>query len=185
MGKKNAVRIGVFIPTECQLLDAACVDIFRHHFTRIHVAGRDSVPQAVIDLAPSMNTRYISGGPARITASTASSENGADTASSRVIPLTSGMNILQTHHYAEAAVAPGQLDIVRVPGPDPRTSAFEAGAIATGYGDQGEGRDDGYPVRLHGHLRSRRGGPTQGQDSVRAAAGCRTRFATGSGPTSS
>ncbi|KAK7923898.1 ThiJ/PfpI family protein [Apiospora marii] len=129
MGKKNAVRIGVFIPTECQLLDAACVDIFgtiSHEYMSL-VAGL--VPQAVIDLAPSVKISYISGGPARITEPTASSENGADTASSRVIPLTSGMNILQTHHYAEAAVAPGQLDIVLVPGPDPRTSAFEAGAI--------------------------------------------------------
>lgn len=52
-----------------------------------------------------------------------------DTASNRFIPFTSGVNIMRTHHYAETAVAPGQLDIVLVPGPDPSTVAFEAGAV--------------------------------------------------------
>ncbi|KAK8138433.1 class I glutamine amidotransferase-like protein [Apiospora sp. TS-2023a] len=131
MGKKNVVRIGVFIPTECQLLDVACVDIFgtiSHEYMSL-VAGL--VPQAVIDLAPSVRISYISGGsaPAHMTEPTASSEHAADAVSNRVIPLTSGMNILRTCHYTEAVVAPGQLDIVLVPGPDPNTAAFEAGAV--------------------------------------------------------
>ncbi|KAK7970520.1 ThiJ/PfpI family protein [Apiospora saccharicola] len=122
MGKKNVFRIGVFIPTECQLLDVACVDIFgtiSHEYMSL-VAGL--VPQAI---------SYISGGsaPTHMTEPTTSSEHPAGAVSNRVIPLTSGMNILRTCHYTEAAVAPGQLDIVLVPGPDPNTAAFEAGAV--------------------------------------------------------
>ncbi|KAK8082270.1 ThiJ/PfpI family protein [Apiospora saccharicola] len=64
-----------------------------------------------------------------MTEPTTSSEHPAGAVSNRVIPLTSGMNILRTCHYTEAAVAPGQLDIVLVPGPDPNTAAFEAGAV--------------------------------------------------------
>lgn len=130
MSKQNVVRIGVFIPTECQLLDVACIDIFgtiSHEYMSL-VAGL--VPQAVVDFAPSVQISYISGGPAPVTEPRASTEHmAAAAARNSVIPLTSGMNILRTHHYAEAAVAPGQLDIVLVPGPDPSTAAFEAGAV--------------------------------------------------------
>ncbi|KAK8049744.1 class I glutamine amidotransferase-like protein [Apiospora phragmitis] len=87
-------------------VSVACVDIFgtiSHEYMSL-VAGL--VPQAVIDLAPS-----------------------AAAANNNMIPLTSGMSIPRTHHYSEAAVGPGKLDIVLVPGPDPSTT-FEAGAVA-------------------------------------------------------
>ncbi|KAK8125279.1 ThiJ/PfpI family protein [Apiospora kogelbergensis] len=133
MGKKDVVRIGVFIPAGCQLLDVACVDILgtiSHEYMSL-VAGL--VPQSVVDLAPSVQISYISGGPVPSAAaviddteSTASSNHVI--ANNKIIHLTAGMYILSTRHYTEAAVAPGKLDIVLVPGPDPNTT-FEAGAV--------------------------------------------------------
>ncbi|KAK6864690.1 DJ-1/PfpI family domain-containing protein [Apiospora arundinis] len=132
MGNRGVVRIGVFIPTECQLLDVACVDIFgtiSHEYMTL-CAGL--IPQAVIDLAPSVRISYISGGPAPSPTTAAASAaaivkepmaSDHTAASNRVIPPHVG-----TCHYTEAAVAPGKLDIVLVPGPDPNTT-FEAGAI--------------------------------------------------------
>ncbi|KAK7941101.1 Isonitrile hydratase [Apiospora aurea] len=114
MGKQNVVRIGVFIPTECQLLDVACIDILgtmSHEYMSL--------------------ISYISGGPepGPATADTESLVSSGHTVSaSQVIPLTSGMNILCTHHYSEAAVGAGKFEIVLVPGPDPST-VFDAGAV--------------------------------------------------------
>ncbi|RYP24375.1 hypothetical protein DL765_000639 [Monosporascus sp. GIB2] len=100
--KRPTVRVGVFIPSECQLFDAACVDIFgslSHQYMR---AVSALVPKAVIDLAPNVEISYI--GSVR---------------AGEPIQLTSNERILATHHYTDAEVAPGKLDIVLVPGPDP------------------------------------------------------------------
>ncbi|ORY65871.1 ThiJ/PfpI family protein [Pseudomassariella vexata] len=111
MGKESVVRIGVFIPGECQLLDQACVDIFggmSHEYLSL-LAGM--MPQAVIDLAPSVKIHYI-----------------GSVKAGEPIPLTSSQRILATNHYNDPEVAPGKLDIVIVPGPDP-TAEFEQGCL--------------------------------------------------------
>ncbi|KAK6842138.1 class I glutamine amidotransferase-like protein [Apiospora arundinis] len=124
MGNRGVVRIGVFIPTECQLLDVACVDIFgtiSHEYMTL-CAGL--IPQAVIDLAPSVRISYISGGPAPSPTTAA-----ASAAAIVKEPMASDHTAArQQSHPPHAAVAPGKLDIVLVPGPDPNTT-FEAGAI--------------------------------------------------------
>ncbi|KAI1395470.1 ThiJ/PfpI family protein [Hypoxylon fuscum] len=106
---RHVVKIGVFIPTDCQLLDAASVDIMGT-MTDMTMASR-MVPQAVIDLAPSVLIYYIGSVPA-----------------GSPIKLTSHLQIVATHHYSDPEVAPGKLDIVHVPGPDP-FNPFEKGAI--------------------------------------------------------
>lgn len=60
------------------------------------------IPQAVVDLAPSVQIRYI--GSVR---------------AGEPIQLTANMSITATNHYSDPEVAPGQLDIVLIPGPDP------------------------------------------------------------------
>ncbi|KAF9067330.1 ThiJ/PfpI family protein [Rhodocollybia butyracea] len=107
MGKETIVHIGVFIPTECQLLDQACIDIFGSMSYQYMSLVKDLVPQAVIDLAPTVNIHYI-----------------GSVKAGELIPLTSNQKILATNHFSDPDVAPGKLDIVLVPGPDP-SGTFE------------------------------------------------------------
>ncbi|KAI0848896.1 class I glutamine amidotransferase-like protein [Daldinia vernicosa] len=108
---RHTVRVGVFIPTMCQLLDAASVDIIGSMSYEYMTAFRHLLPEPVIDLAPFVEIHYIG--------SVRAGEH---------ITLTSNESILATDHYSDAAVAPGKLDIVLVPGPDP-ASHPEAAAL--------------------------------------------------------
>ncbi|OTA92058.1 hypothetical protein M434DRAFT_12679 [Hypoxylon sp. CO27-5] len=129
---RHTVRVGVFIPTDCQVLDAASVDImgtmsyewsvsilhgryaytnslfFRPNFELVSAV----VPRAVIDLAPLVKIRYI-----------------GSVKAGEPIKLTSNETILATNHFSDPEVAPGKLDIVHVPGPDP-FRGFPADALA-------------------------------------------------------
>ncbi|KAH8660167.1 ThiJ/PfpI family protein [Xylariales sp. PMI_506] len=100
MGKETTIRIGVFIPNEVQLLDAACIDtigVMGHDYlTRL----QGFLPQAVIDLAPTIKICWI-----------------GTVQAGEPIGLTSNHTILATHHYSDPEVAPGQLLAVAVPGP--------------------------------------------------------------------
>ncbi|KAI8632171.1 class I glutamine amidotransferase-like protein [Xylariaceae sp. FL1651] len=108
---RRAIRVGVFIPTECQLLDAAGVDIIGSmSYEYLSVLGK-LVPKAVVDSAPSVQISYI--GSVRPGES---------------IPMTSNQSVVATNHYDDPEVAPGQLDIVYVPGPDPFAD-FPEGAV--------------------------------------------------------
>ncbi|KAI2615714.1 ThiJ/PfpI family protein [Hypoxylon sp. NC1633] len=59
-------------------------------------------PKAIIDLAPDMKIHYI-----------------GSVKAGETIKLTAELPIVPTHHYNDPEVAPGKLDIVLVPGPDP------------------------------------------------------------------
>ncbi|KAI0120297.1 ThiJ/PfpI family protein [Hypoxylon sp. NC0597] len=135
---RHTVRIGVFIPTDCQVLDAASVDImgtmsyectYKHaqihyRFLRSHVSFTSSppggdfelvsaiVPKAVIDLAPEVKIHYI-----------------GSVKTGEPIKLTANETILATNHFSDPEVAPGKLDIIHIPGPDPFRS-FPADALA-------------------------------------------------------
>ncbi|KAI1804995.1 class I glutamine amidotransferase-like protein [Daldinia bambusicola] len=99
---RQVVRVAVFMPTECQLLDAASVDIIGSMGYEYMYAFRHLLPSLVIDLAPRIEIHYVGPVPA-----------------GSPIRVTSNESILATDHYNDAAVAPGKLDIVLVPGPDP------------------------------------------------------------------
>jgi putative intracellular protease/amidase len=107
MCKDQVVRIGVFIPTECQVLDQAPVDIFAcmsHEYLSLLAL----IPAHVKDLAPSVQIHYIG-----------SVQPGEP------IEMTANQRILATNHYSDPTVAPGKLDIVLVPGPDPNVDFTE------------------------------------------------------------
>lgn len=106
------IKIGVFIPNETQVLDVATVDILGV-MSKEYLGLLAHLPPNVAAIAPNVTIRYIT--------SPANAETG--------IPCTSGMTIKHTHLYTDAEVAPGTLDVVVVPGPDPG-SAFEEGALA-------------------------------------------------------
>ncbi|KAH8675708.1 ThiJ/PfpI family protein [Xylariales sp. PMI_506] len=119
---RKTVRIGVFIPTECQLLDQACVDVFASMSYEYLSLMSDIIPKVVIESAPSIKVYYIG-----------SVKPGEH------IPLTANQKIVATNHYTDPEVAPGQLDVVLVPGPDPKTR-FEK-PVLEWLADQGA-RDD-------------------------------------------
>lgn len=111
--KTSPVNIGVFMPNGAQLLDMAAVDLFgvldKTYLTEL----RPLLPNdAVWHMARPANFHYIT-----------TAAMGAH------IKTTSGVYVKTTDVYSDAAVAPGKLDIVVVPGPDP-TSHFEPGALA-------------------------------------------------------
>ncbi|KAI1390172.1 ThiJ/PfpI family protein [Hypoxylon trugodes] len=99
---RHTVRVGVFIPTQCQMLDAASIDVMgsMSHEDIVQMAG--FMPQAVIDLAPSVKIHYI-----------------GSVKAGELIPLTANQSFVATNHYSDPEVAPGKLDIVLIPGPDP------------------------------------------------------------------
>ncbi|KAL2165492.1 hypothetical protein VTH06DRAFT_792 [Thermothelomyces fergusii] len=59
-GSRETIRIGVFIPTECQLMDMACIDIFGSMSHEYFALLGDMVPAPIANLAPSIQIFYIS-----------------------------------------------------------------------------------------------------------------------------
>ncbi|KAK0618446.1 class I glutamine amidotransferase-like protein [Bombardia bombarda] len=105
---RKTVRIGVFIPTEAQLLDTACIDVFGSMSYEYQSGLSYMIPETIYSLAPSVSISYIS-----------------TIKPGELIRLTGSMKVACTHHLSDPEVQPGQLDIVLIPGPDPRT-AWEA-----------------------------------------------------------
>ncbi|KAI0896903.1 ThiJ/PfpI family protein [Annulohypoxylon nitens] len=110
-GARHTVRIGVFIPSDCQVLDAASVDIMGSISFEYMSMVSSIIPKAFLDLAPSVQIHYIGTVPA-----------------GQPIALTSNQGLVATNHYSDAEVAPGKLDIVVIPGPDP-FKEFEKGSL--------------------------------------------------------
>ncbi|KAF7545387.1 hypothetical protein G7Z17_g9208 [Cylindrodendrum hubeiense] len=104
------VRIGVFIPSGAQALDVATVDVLAV-MSKEYLGIMPMLPAHMKELAPSVTVSYIT-----------TPEQGPE------IPLTANMTIKATHSYEEPAAAPGQFDVIIVPGPDPAES-FEEGGL--------------------------------------------------------
>jgi transcriptional regulator GlxA family with amidase domain len=103
MSTSKVVKIGVFVPNEVQLLDLACIDVFSM-MSKEYLSLLDLIPSHVAALAPSVAIYYIT------------------VPGKAVVPLTAGVKIVPTHDITHADVQPGMLDIILVPGPDPRAS---------------------------------------------------------------
>lgn len=92
------VKVGVFVPGECQLLDASCIDVLAMA-SKEYLDCIPLLPQHVRDLGTSVSISYIAPGD--------------------VIPMTAGFNVQATHDLSHPDVQPGKLDVLLVPGPDP------------------------------------------------------------------
>lgn len=103
------IKIGVFIPNGAQFLDVACVDSFGV-MSKKYLGVLPFIPSHVSSLAPDVSIYYVS-----------SPKQGPE------IPLTSGAVLKATHMYTDEEVAPGKLDMVVVPGPDPTEKFAEEG----------------------------------------------------------
>ena len=104
------ITIGVFIPCGAQLLDVAAVDVLGVMSKEYFATASDIVPPPIFAATPEVTVYYIS-----------------TPSSGDEIPLTSGAILKPTHTYEDDAVAPGKLDIVLVPGPDPACNPDEGG----------------------------------------------------------
>ncbi|WDK13692.1 ThiJ/PfpI family protein [Colletotrichum graminicola] len=113
MPNNKTVKVGVFIPSECQLLDMACVDVLAT-MSREYLSLLPMLPKHIPALAPSMSFFYI-------TAPATASGETTEQHSLGLLQLTAGAKILATHGISHPDVQPGKLDILLVPGPDPGT----------------------------------------------------------------
>ncbi|KZL87840.1 hypothetical protein CI238_05505 [Colletotrichum incanum] len=114
MTNNKTVKIGVFIPSECQLLDMACIDVFAM-MSKEYLRGLPMLPKHISALAPSVSFFYI----------TAPAAAGVETTEShpqKLLQLTAGVKMQATHDILHPDVQPGKLDIVLVPGPDPNAN---------------------------------------------------------------
>ncbi|KAI3397590.1 hypothetical protein diail_10562 [Diaporthe ilicicola] len=104
MSARKHLHIGVFVPSPsaAQLLDTACVDVFAISSYQ-YLSPLPMIPSHLSSLAPEVTISYIG-----------SQKPGS------LIKLTADMKIELSHHFSDADVAPGKLDVVLVPGPDPR-----------------------------------------------------------------
>ena len=109
----SPIKIGVFVPNGAQLLDIATVDVLAT-MSREYLSQIPTLPASITASAPSVSIVYIT---------TPSSMREAS------VPLTADMALKPTHAYTDDAVAPGTLQLVVVPGPDPQAS-FEPCALA-------------------------------------------------------
>jgi putative intracellular protease/amidase len=98
------LKIGVFMPSPTQVLDMACVDIFAMQDPS-YLSLLPILPKHLLSIAPTIHLYYITT-PENYTASS--------------IPMTANLTIKPTHSTEHAEVQPGQLDVLLVPGPDPR-----------------------------------------------------------------
>lgn len=105
------VRIGVFIPTGAQFLDTATVDVLAV-MSKEYLKMLPDIPAHVGAAAPSVTVSYIT-----------SLRQGPE------IPLTANLTVKATCSHEDPSVAPGRLDVVVVPGPDPRAT-FEEDELA-------------------------------------------------------
>lgn len=103
------IKIGVFIPNGAQFLDVACVDSLGV-MSKEYLGITPFLPAHVAAIAPDVSVYYIS-----------TPEQGSE------IKLTSGAVMKATHIYTDDEVAPGKLDIIVVPGPDPTETFAEGG----------------------------------------------------------
>ncbi|KXH37545.1 ThiJ/PfpI family protein [Colletotrichum simmondsii] len=137
------VKIGVFMPSECQLLDMACVDVL-FMMSREYLGGLPMIPKHIPNLAPSVEIYYISAKACPSSSSNPGSNPTPEAAEHLVpplLPLTAGVKIQPTHDVSSPEVQPGMLDILLVPGPDPAASWDEETlAFLRGHADEeGEG----------------------------------------------
>lgn len=150
----KTVHIGVFLPTGAQLLDFSCVDIFgtmskeymsivagtaeptgaAHATTDTSATIGPLLPASVAAAAPPVRIYYITehgpSGPLAVgdAAAAAMRANGTMDADKSMghVQMTSSIQLRATHAITDAAVQPGALDILLVPGPDPRDTWNDA-----------------------------------------------------------
>ncbi|KAJ4394169.1 hypothetical protein N0V93_003386 [Gnomoniopsis smithogilvyi] len=111
MSRSTSLHVAVFLPTPAtspvgaQLLDTACVDILAVHNKSYLAPLTFMLPPEpdLVALAPEIKISYVGVRPA-----------------GSLMDLTAGLKMQLTHHYTDEEVQPGKVDIVLVPGPDPR-----------------------------------------------------------------
>jgi putative intracellular protease/amidase len=125
---RPSLRLGVFLPAGAQVLDTACVDVLATMSHEYLSLLEDLVPPPIINLAPSINIFCAWVPPVLCWSSRLTQTDIGIVQPGEPIEMTASMSVQCTHHFSDPEVQPGKLDIVLVPGPDPRLS-FDKGAL--------------------------------------------------------
>ncbi|CAI4213561.1 unnamed protein product [Parascedosporium putredinis] len=110
MASSKVIHVGVLLTADTQFLDTACVDILGM-LSREYLEIASGLPST----CPTVQIVYING----------TADDGSD-AGKGVMALTSGAKLLATHRISDPEVQAGKLDILFIPGPDPRSGFAEA-----------------------------------------------------------
>ncbi|KAK0631842.1 ThiJ/PfpI family protein [Immersiella caudata] len=125
---RTTVRLGVFLPAGAQLLDTSCVDVLATMSFEYLSLLEDLVPHPIINLAPSIKIFCTWSAEVLLSESQLTKTDIGTVQPREPIAMTAGMNVQCTHHFSDPEVQHGKLDIVLVPGPDPRSS-YEKAAL--------------------------------------------------------
>jgi hypothetical protein len=101
MASKGSLQVGVLISDSVQLLDLACVDLLS--MTTPEYLTACGLPSAMVGLGKPCNFYWI-----------------GTSAGGTLQECTANIAIRVTHSIEDEVVAPGKLDLLIIPGPDPR-----------------------------------------------------------------
>jgi len=114
MASSKVIHVGVLLTADTQFLDTACVDILGMQ-SREYLEIASGLPADLVNASPTVQIVYING----------TADDGSE-AGKGVMALTSGAKLLATHRVSDPEVQAGKLDILFIPGPDPRSGFAEA-----------------------------------------------------------
>ncbi|KAL1968024.1 hypothetical protein VTN77DRAFT_2153 [Rasamsonia byssochlamydoides] len=106
MASKKPLQVGVLVADSVQLLDMACVDLLNMATPEYLTAA--GLPSPMVELGRPCDFYYIS-------------TSGSGTLQES----TANIAIRITHSIEDEVVAPGKLDVLIIPGPDPRNTPSE------------------------------------------------------------
>ena len=125
----TSIRIGVlFAPAPIQLLDVAAVDLF-HMLSKDYLGAIPILPQPIRDLAIPVEIYWIVDQDDPMSTAFSVTQPGSSKGPPTTItiaPMTSNLSIRTTHNLTSREVAPGQLTILMLPGPDPMSNPSQA-----------------------------------------------------------
>jgi putative intracellular protease/amidase len=136
------LRIGVLIHAPVQLLDVSAIDLFGM-LTRDYLAAC-KLPSPIVNLGVPVEIKYISSVPFTPPSEALSTKSLSATLISPASPpalaeMTASAALRLSTHIGDESVAPGMLDILFIPGPDPGLEIPEAvGVWLRGHREHGE-----------------------------------------------
>lgn len=117
------LNVGVLLVDTIELLDAAPVDLFG--ILSFDYLKSRNLPESITSLAPSVNILYIS------------RDHDDCSPNTQVQPCTASAALRINRSLASHDVAPGKLDILLIPGPEPWVQITpEVGAFVRGHASQ-------------------------------------------------
>ena len=121
MASASQLDIGVLLFGEVQLLDLSAIDLFSM-CSKAYLKACE-LPAPLINRGfDEVNISYIAEGANHVSPSDPGSDKSDAPANVSLMPTSASLNFQLTAGIADPEVAPGKLDILLIPGPDPSTN---------------------------------------------------------------